>query len=100
MSDNFSPYQEQEQKIVIEQKQSNPLGITGFILSICSLITLICMPFLNILFLILISIIGVLSFIFSLIGLFKQPKGFAIAGLIISIISFIVTLATIIFNII
>ena len=85
MSDNFSPYQEQEQKIVIEQKQSNPLGLTGFILSLCAIV-LGWIPVLN-------FILWILGLIFSAIGMFKQPKGFAIAGLAISLLGIILLIA-------
>jgi hypothetical protein len=73
----------QGQTIIINQpsQNSNGLGIAGFI---CSLLTL---------FLGWIPVFGwilwVLGLIFSLIGIFKSPKGFAVAGLVISLIGFI-----------
>lgn len=58
------------------QNQSNPLGLVGFILSLCALV--FCwVPYLNWLLL-----IGAL--VLSIIGVTKQPKGLAIAGIIIS----------------
>lgn len=52
---------------------SNPMGLVGFILSVVGFFTGGCL--------------SVLGFIFSLIGLGREPRGFAIAGLIISIVS-------------
>jgi hypothetical protein len=49
------------------------MGLTGFILSLISLIGCV-------------GILSPFSLIFSLIGLQKEPKGFAIAGLVLSII--------------
>ena len=60
----------------MEQRQSNGLGLAGFILSLCSIV--FCwVPILN-------WILVILALVFSIIGIFKQPKGLAIAGLIIS----------------
>ena len=52
---------------------TNSMGLAGFIVSIVSLIG--CA-----------GILSPLSLIFSLIGLGREPKGFAIAGLVLSII--------------
>lgn len=56
-----------------ETSSTNGMGLTGFILSLISLIG--CA-----------GILSPFSLIFSLIGLQKEPKGFAIAGLVLSII--------------
>lgn len=70
MEQQFVPQQPQP------QNQSNPLGLVGFILSLCALV--FCwVPYLNWLLL-----IGAL--VLSIIGVTKQPKGLAIAGIIIS----------------
>lgn len=62
--------------------EKNNIGLTGFILSIVAIVIS------------LVPIIGwlcwLLGLILSIVGLFKKPKGFAIAGLIISLIGFII----------
>ena len=66
------------QNIYIQQTEhkSNGMAIAGFVLSIIGL--LVCwIPALNI-------ITWVLGLLFSFIGVFKAPRGFAVAGLIIS----------------
>lgn len=70
-----------EQTIIIKQKESNGLGTAGFVLSIISLF-LGWIPLLG-------WLLWILGLIFSLIGIFKKPRGFAIAGLIISLIGLI-----------
>lgn len=66
------------QQIYYERPRSNGLGMAGFILSLCGLI--FCwVPVLDI-------ILWVLGLVFSIIGLFKAPRGFAVAGLIISLL--------------
>ena len=59
------------------KSNSNGLGTAGFILAILGLL-LGWIPFLG-------WIIWLLGFLLSLIGLFKKPRGLAIAGFIISI---------------
>tara|TARA_B110000881_G_C18277660_1_gene365901 strand:+ start:164 stop:457 length:294 start_codon:yes stop_codon:yes gene_type:complete len=61
------------------ENQSNGMGVAGFILALLGLF-LGWIPFVG-------WIIGFLGLLFSFIGVFKSPKGLAIAGLIISIIS-------------
>lgn len=56
----------------------NGIGIAGLVLSIIGFV-LCWLPFANV-------ILWFLGFLFSFIGLFKRPKGVAIAGFIISII--------------
>ncbi|MBR5532591.1 MAG: hypothetical protein IKU59_04715 [Bacteroidales bacterium] len=66
------------------EKKSNGLGVAGLVLSICALV--FCwLPILN-------WILWFLGVLFSFIGVFKRPKGCAIAGLIISVIPFIIML--------
>lgn len=59
-------------------KKSNGIGKAGFILAIIALF-LGQMPVIG-------WIIWVLGLIFSIIGIFKVPRGLAIAGLVISLI--------------
>ena len=78
--------------IIVERRKSNGLGIAGFILSLIGLLS----GLVN-----LISIVSiVLGLILSFFGLFSKPKGFAIAGFIISIIclALIILLGTLILN--
>lgn len=73
---NASNQQVHQQVIVNNNtKSSNGLGVAGFVLGLIGLFTF---P---------IVIFGFLGFIFSFIGVFKAPRGLAIAGLVISIIS-------------
>jgi hypothetical protein len=78
------------QQIVIQQPQSrsNGLGIAGFILALLGLLLGI-IPFLGFF---LMPGFGFLGFIFSFIGVFKAPRGFAIAGLVISFIILMIML--------
>ncbi len=68
------------QTIIINQqeKQSNGIGIAGFALALIALF-LGWVPILG-------WFIWALGLIFSFIGVFKKPKGMAIAGLVISLI--------------
>ena len=71
--------------IIIEQKKSNGLGVSGFILSLIGLIFGLIHP---------IAIISLfIGFILSFIGLFRKPRGFAIAGFLIGLISILVIIA-------
>lgn len=76
----------QPQTIIIEREpqQKNGLGLAGFILALVAL------------FLDWIPVFGwllwLLGAVFSTIGLFKQPRGFAIAGFIISFFGLIILL--------
>lgn len=65
-----------------EVKQKNGIGTAGFILSIVAIV-LCWVPVLN-------WILWFLGALFSIIGVFKKPKGLAIAGLIISFILLII----------
>ena len=64
--------------------QKNGPGLAGFILSLCALF-LGWIPIIG-------WIIWVLGLIFSSIGMFRQPKGFAIAGLVISLVGVVLML--------
>ena len=59
-----------QQTVVVQQAPSNNLGLAGFITSLVSLLS--C------------GLLSPISLILSFIGLFKRPRGFAIAGTIIS----------------
>lgn len=63
-------------------RKNNGMGVAGFVLAIVALV--FCwVP-------ILCWILWILGLIFSFIGVFKAPRGLAIAGLVISLIDFIV----------
>lgn len=74
------------QTIIINQqeKKSNSVGTAGFVLALIALF-LGWVPVLG-------WIIWVLGLILSFIGVFKKPKGMAIAGLVISLIGIILLL--------
>ncbi len=66
--------------------EKNNLGLAGFILSIVAIL-LFWLPFIN-------GICWLLGLIFSAIGVFKKPKGLAIAGLVISLIGVVIFILT------
>lgn len=68
-----------------ETSKSNGIGTAGFIMSLLSL--LLCwVPAVDV-------ILWFLGALFSFIGLFKKPRGLAIAGFIISFIGIIIIIA-------
>lgn len=73
----------QGQTIIIKQepRKSNGIGTAGFVLAIIA-VFLGWVPFLG-------WIVWVLGLIFSFVGLFKAPRGLAIAGFVISVIEVI-----------
>ncbi len=76
-------------KIVIKQviRRTNGLGTAGFIMALIALI-FSWVPGVG-------WLVWFLGFLFSFIGLFKRPRGLAIAGFLISIIDLIVLIAII-----
>ena len=81
-----SPNMMPPQTIVnVQAPRSNGLGTAGFVLALLSI--LLCWaPVANV-------IMWFLGFLFSLIGVFRKPKGLAIAGLVISLIDIIIVIA-------
>jgi len=76
------------QQIIINQapqNQSNGVGTAGFVLSLITLF-LGWVPVLG-------WILWILGLIFSFAGVFKSPRGLAIAGLVISLIDLILLVA-------
>lgn len=68
-------------------QKSNGIGTAGFIISLLAFV--FCwVPVLD-------FILWFLGALFSFIGIFKKPKGFAIAGLIISFIGIIVIVSVV-----
>lgn len=73
------------QTIFINQSRgANSIGVAGFVLALIALV-FGWVPILG-------WILWVLGLIFSFVGVFKQPRGFAVAGLIISMIGLIMML--------
>lgn len=74
------------QTVIINQqeKKSNGVGTAGFVLALIALF-LGWVPVLG-------WIVWVLGLILSFVGVFKKPKGMAIAGLVISLIGIILLL--------
>ena len=67
-----------ETTVVVEGGRSNSMGIAGFIIALLGLI--FCwVPIINL-------ILWFLGLIFSFVGLFKAPRGMAIAGIALSLI--------------
>lgn len=92
--ENFTEKKEttgSQQTVIIQQapeKASNGLGTAGFILALLALV--FCwVPVLD-------WILWILGLVFSLIGVFKAPRGFAIAGLVISL--FVLILLILVFG--
>ncbi|MBQ7551248.1 MAG: hypothetical protein IJT04_06955 [Bacteroidales bacterium] len=75
------------QQIIINQTETkkNGLGTAGFVLAIIALFLGI-VPVLG-------WIVWALGLIFSFVGIFKKPKGLAIAGLVISLIGVVLIVA-------
>ena len=85
----MSAPQNNDRTIVIEQriKRSNGLGTAGFVLALLGLI--FCwVPVLD-------WILWLLGLIFSFIGVFRAPRGLAIAGLVISCLALILIVAVV-----
>ena len=78
MSEFYKPPQEhgnpQYTHVVVQNPQSNPIGMIGFVTSLVSLV--MCG-----------GLLFPISFTCSLIGMFRQPAGFAIAGLVVSLVT-------------
>lgn len=84
-NENFPALQNtQNPNSIYIQQQVNPsngIGIAGFVLSVIA-IFVGWIPFLG-------WFVWLLGLVLSFIGIFKAPKGFAIAGLIISLIGIV-----------
>ena len=71
------------QQVVIQnvEKKSNGIGIAGFVFALVA-VFLGWVPILN-------WVLWAIGALLSIIGLFKKPRGFAVAGFVISFISVI-----------
>lgn len=72
----------QQTIIINQQNRSNGLGTAGFVLALVGLFVS-WIPVLG-------WIVWLLGLVFSFCGIFRSPKGLAIAGLVISLIGLIV----------
>lgn len=88
---NYNASQERNNKttVIVNQteKKSNGLGTAGFVLALCG-IFFSWIPGFN-------WVLWALGFIFSFVGIFRKPKGLAIAGLVISCLDLIILIALI-----
>lgn len=75
---------ENRQTIIIQNQPSkgNGIGTAGFVLALIALVFCL-VPILN-------GIVWFLGLVLSAIGIFRQPRGLAIAGLCISLIGLII----------
>ena len=80
--ETVNPQNQPQPTVIINQtEKSNGMGTAGFVLALIALF-LGWVPFLG-------WIIWLLGLIFSAVGVFREPKGLAIAGLVISLIGII-----------
>lgn len=86
IQETLTPRNKTGQTVIINQtEKSNGMGTAGFVLALIALF-LGWVPFLG-------WIVWLLGLIFSAIGVFREPKGLAIAGLVISLIGIILLIA-------
>ena len=90
-NNNYNASQERNDKttVIVNQmeKKSNGVGTAGFVLALCG-IFFSWIPGFN-------WILWALGFIFSFVGIFRKPRGLAIAGLVISCLDLIILIALI-----
>ena len=65
-----------------ERPRGNGFGVAGFVLAVIGLV-LCWVPVIN-------WVLWALGLIFSIVGMFKAPRGLAICGLIVSLIGIII----------
>ena len=70
--------------VIVEESPSNGIGVAGFVIALVGLF-FFWLPLINILFLLF-------GFVFSVAGVFKAPRDMAIAGLVLSLIDFLIIL--------
>lgn len=73
-----------EQQVVLMKSESNSLGLAGFILSLIGFFS--C------------GLLSPIGLILSFFGLFKPPRGLAIAGFILGLIGSILLLVMLVFG--
>jgi hypothetical protein len=79
----------QSQTVIVNkiERRSNGIGTAGFVLALIAFI-LCWVPVVD-------WILWVLGFVFSFVGIFRRPRGLAIAGFVISLIGLIVLIVVI-----
>ena len=75
-----------ETTVIVEGGRSNSMGIAGFIIALLGLIFCL-VPIVNLL-------LWFLGLVFSFVGLFKAPRGMAIAGFVLSFVIIFIIIAT------
>ena len=70
--------------VIVEESPSNGIGVAGFVIALVGLI-FFWVPLVNFL-------LWLLGLVFSVVGVFKAPRGMAIAGLVISFIGILLIL--------
>ncbi len=81
MEENVTRKGETKTIIIQQVTKSNGVGVAGFVLALVSLI-LCWVPILS-------WILWFFGILLSFIGMFKRPRGLAIAGFLISVVDFI-----------
>ena len=70
--------------VIVEESSSNGIGVAGFVIALLGLI-FFWLPLVNFL-------LWLLGLVFSVVGVFKVPRGMAIAGLVVSFIGILLIL--------
>lgn len=89
---NATPTGQNGQTIIVNQApahRGNGIGTAGFVLAIIAIV-IGWIPFIG---QIVGGILWILGLIFSFVGVFRSPRGLAIAGLVISLIDVVILLA-------
>ncbi len=76
------------QSVLVQQQQTNGLGIAGFVLSLVALFVS-WIPFFG-------WLVWLLGLVLSAIAIVKKPRGLAIAGLVIAIVNLVLFLSIIV----
>ncbi len=79
------PQQANQTTVIVNERKSNGIGTAGFVFALLGII-LSWVPVVS-------FVIWFLGLLFSIIGLFKAPRGFAITGFLLSIIGIIIIIA-------
>ncbi len=64
--------------VIVERNPSNGIGVAGFVIALLGIFFL-WLPFIN-------CFLWLFGFVFSFVGLFKAPRGMAIAGFVLSLV--------------
>lgn len=84
---NITQHNNPHNPLPFPKKEKNEMGLAGFIVSIVGLL-FGWVPFFG-------WILWIVGLVLSIIGVTKQPKGYAIAGIVISLVSVLVLLVII-----